>query len=329
MKNDSNLIYEAYSSKFASEKPVTNHLISQLRLMHDRLNEMSTAISLSRSPEIDQLLSHIRDLADMLITEQPNKNEDAEMPEKDFIKLKQHINKGPIQVKNNSKELPYTHKYIHQLAKQDPREGQKEENAEDICIEDLAAKHGVSLEQLQKQLEMGLKVETEHTENMDVAKKIALDHLNEDPNYYTKLAKMEGKSENAESNGLNPAAHRAEDLGNGYSIQFDEIREPDNRYYYIHLYKNLGNGKYSEITSFYPSGNDGDKMHGYVGAENPKSRQMVIDLINKYLENKLPSFGTKAENEERRIDPKCWKGYHKAGTKLKGGVRVNNCVKNK
>lgn len=228
MKNDSNLIFEAYSSKFASEKPVTNHLISQLRLMHDRLNEMSTAISLSRSPEIDQLLSHIRDLADMLITEQPNKNEDAEMPEKDFNKLKQHINKGPIQVKSNSKEFPYTHKYIHHLAKQDPREGQKEENAEDICIEDLAAKHGVSLEQLQKQLEMGLKVETEHTEDMDVAKKIALDHLNEDPDYYTKLAKMEGKN----------------------------------------------------------------------------------------------------ENEERRLDPKCWKGYHKQGTKMKGGKRVNNCVKN-
>ena len=35
-----------------------------------------------------------------------------------------------------------------------------------------------------------------------------------------------------------------------------------------------------------------------------------------------------AENEERRIDPKCWKGYHKDGTKMKSGVRVNNCVKN-
>jgi hypothetical protein len=35
-----------------------------------------------------------------------------------------------------------------------------------------------------------------------------------------------------------------------------------------------------------------------------------------------------AEDEERRLDPKCWKGYHKAGTKLKGDVRVNKCVKN-
>ena len=29
---------------------------------------------------------------------------------------------------------------------------------------------------------------------------------------------------------------------------------------------------------------------------------------------------------KQRLDPKCWKGYKKAGTKMKGGVRVNNCV---
>jgi len=33
------------------------------------------------------------------------------------------------------------------------------------------------------------------------------------------------------------------------------------------------------------------------------------------------------EEESRRLDPKCWKGYRKKGTKLKDGVRVNNCVK--
>jgi hypothetical protein len=31
--------------------------------------------------------------------------------------------------------------------------------------------------------------------------------------------------------------------------------------------------------------------------------------------------------EDQRLDPKCWKGYRKAGTKMKGGTRVNNCVK--
>jgi hypothetical protein len=31
---------------------------------------------------------------------------------------------------------------------------------------------------------------------------------------------------------------------------------------------------------------------------------------------------------KQRLDPKCWTGWHKDGTKIKGGVRVNNCVKN-
>jgi hypothetical protein len=30
---------------------------------------------------------------------------------------------------------------------------------------------------------------------------------------------------------------------------------------------------------------------------------------------------------KQRLDPKCWKGYRKAGTKIKGGVKVNKCVK--
>jgi len=30
--------------------------------------------------------------------------------------------------------------------------------------------------------------------------------------------------------------------------------------------------------------------------------------------------------EKKRLDPKCWTGYKKQGTKMKGGVRVNNCV---
>ena len=31
--------------------------------------------------------------------------------------------------------------------------------------------------------------------------------------------------------------------------------------------------------------------------------------------------------EKQRLDPSCWKGYRKAGTKMKGNTRVNNCVK--
>jgi len=31
---------------------------------------------------------------------------------------------------------------------------------------------------------------------------------------------------------------------------------------------------------------------------------------------------------KQRLDARCWKGKHKEGTKIKGGIRVNNCVPN-
>jgi hypothetical protein len=40
------------------------------------------------------------------------------------------------------------------------------------------------------ELAMGLKVEMEHTKSKKIAKEIALDHLAEDPKYYTKLKKI-------------------------------------------------------------------------------------------------------------------------------------------
>jgi len=32
------------------------------------------------------------------------------------------------------------------------------------------------------------------------------------------------------------------------------------------------------------------------------------------------------DEEKQRLDPKCWDGYKKQGTKMKGGKKVNNCV---
>ena len=43
-----------------------------------------------------------------------------------------------------------------------------------------------------KELAMGIKVEKEHTNNKEAAKTIALQHLAEDPKYYSKLKKVEG-----------------------------------------------------------------------------------------------------------------------------------------
>ena len=44
-----------------------------------------------------------------------------------------------------------------------------------------------------KQLEKGIKVEMEHTRNKKVAKRIVKHHLDEFPDYYIELSKMERK----------------------------------------------------------------------------------------------------------------------------------------
>lgn len=69
--------------------------------------------------------------------------------------------------------------------------------ASGYSIEDIAEKHDVNVTKIKKQLEIGTKVEMEHTDDEDEARSIAIDHLVELPNYYDKLKKMEkeGKEE--------------------------------------------------------------------------------------------------------------------------------------
>jgi hypothetical protein len=43
---------------------------------------------------------------------------------------------------------------------------------------------------------------------------------------------------------------------------------------------------------------------------------------------KINDVITEAKAKKTRLDPSCWTGYHKEGTKVKGDTRVNNCVKN-
>lgn len=67
--------------------------------------------------------------------------------------------------------------------------------ADNVSINDIATKHNVSLELIQKELEAGIKIESEHTSDNILAREIAMDHLQEDPNYYTKLSTIESTPE--------------------------------------------------------------------------------------------------------------------------------------
>ena len=79
MNKDNKLMMEALQSKFTGRGPVNDIVVSELHKMHTALNQMATMIDLNPSAEVDQLLSKIRDTADMLIAEKPA--EDAENAE--------------------------------------------------------------------------------------------------------------------------------------------------------------------------------------------------------------------------------------------------------
>jgi hypothetical protein len=58
-------------------------------------------------------------------------------------------------------------------------------------VEQIAKKHRLEVSFIKKQLEMGIPIEHEHTKDKDLATDIALQHLDEIPDYYTRLKKME------------------------------------------------------------------------------------------------------------------------------------------
>jgi hypothetical protein len=77
---------------------------------------------------------------------------------------------------------------LTQYVKEDKIKGGKADNK---TPEDIAKKHGVSVDKIKQQLKMGIEVEMEHVNDRKLSAEIALDHLDEIPDYYNRLKKME------------------------------------------------------------------------------------------------------------------------------------------
>jgi len=72
---------------------------------------------------------------------------------------------------------------------------EKVSKAMSIVLDGEADKKGVTPSMVnQRELRMGIKVEAEHSPDPVIAKKIAMDHLAEIADYYTRLKKMEAEA---------------------------------------------------------------------------------------------------------------------------------------
>ena len=63
-------------------------------------------------------------------------------------------------------------------------------------VMDLAKKYMTDPAEIHRKLAKGVKIEFEHTDDIDIATEIAMDHLGERLDYYSKLSKIENESDN-------------------------------------------------------------------------------------------------------------------------------------
>lgn len=63
--------------------------------------------------------------------------------------------------------------------------------AQYTTVGEIAAMHKLPVGDIIKQMMKGVKVESEHTTDLDIAMEIAFDHVYEDPKYYDKLSSIE------------------------------------------------------------------------------------------------------------------------------------------
>jgi len=71
---------------------------------------------------------------------------------------------------------------------------------------------------------------------------------------------------------------------------------------------------------------DRERAKSSASNERERMRRELQGIADRMKPQEEPKKDQDA-NEDQRLDPKCWKGYRKQGTKMKGGTRVNNCIK--
>jgi hypothetical protein len=172
-------------------------------------------------------------------------------------------------------------------------------------VEEIAKKHKVSPSVIQKQLEMGMKVEHEHTTDNDEAMDIALQHLDEIPNYYSKLKKMEKVKEEwteiHDANG-NTFAHVV-DIIKGSDYKFKSFTQPITEDAVKELeigLKKLDNTSYDSIDKLMrrimkEHGMTAKELHNaFVSKHDKTPDDWIIDEANKSGDSSLRDWFTKS-----------------------------------
>lgn len=145
------------------------------------------------------------------------------------------------------------------------------------------------------------------------------------------LPSVIGKYFKAVEEELNEAAERGKDSSRQLAERVaTKVNELSNDTLASYKKKAGADAKKADAEGDYARGNK--RFSGIIKA----TKKQFDNDIKKHKEqdvaeglNELLDLRNKVEEAiKQRLDPKCWTGKHKEGTKIKGGVRVNNCVPN-
>ena len=98
-----------------------------------------------------------------------------------------------------------------------------------------------------------------------------------------------------------------------------------NKPYYKQLVAGSLGEEFQEANAWNKYGLTASKVGGKYRSYQHGKLTGEFDTMDELQQHQMGLIG-EGVNEKQRLDPSCWKGYKKDGTKMKGGVRVNNCV---
>jgi len=208
-------------------------------------------------------------------------------------------------------------------------------------VEQIAKKHRLDVAFIQKQLDMGEPIEHEHTKDHDLAMNIALQHIDEIPDYYTRLKKMETSAkkehkkfkdvkESHEEERYCPLCDKREKRSEcSYGEKaWDKVSIKDEEYSMARSELNTISDAVKRLKMTVGKGEG--NLEAWVQSKITKAAD-YIDTAADYLTSK-PMEEQKMVNKilkDLKEEDPCWKGYTQVGMKKKNGRKVPNCVPSK
>jgi hypothetical protein len=158
-----------------------------------------------------------------------------------------------------------------------------------MSLSDIAKKHNITVSELMDEFKKGYTVEREHTTDTDIAKEIAMDHLFEDPKYYTKLKKIEETIQKVDNKWVVYRKTGGEQVGTHetYEEALKQLREIE-----LDKFKKI-NSKIDELAP-----------HGYPDQEWMDNHEKEMKKLRKQLDTIHKKTYELKEEVARYIEPK-------------------------